>query len=97
MDIDDYKCLMGRWHFVELNVPISYILFMSLYTVKPVHSKRTPKLVFNTDYRLMQVKSIAEYMIIMSPELFAWRYMGKRCNQTDHFAFTFVREEKRFL
>ena len=32
-------------------------------TVKPVlsgHSKRTPKLVFNTDYRLMQVKSIAE-------------------------------------
>ena len=33
------------------------------YTVKPVlssHSKRTPKLVFNTDYRLMQVKSIAE-------------------------------------
>ena len=32
-------------------------------TVKPVlrgHSKRRPKLVFNTDYRLMQVKSIAE-------------------------------------
>ena len=32
-------------------------------TVKPVlsgHSKRTPKLVLNTDYRLMQVKSIAE-------------------------------------
>ena len=33
------------------------------HTVKPVlsgNSKRTPKLVFNTDYRLMQVKSIAE-------------------------------------
>ena len=32
-------------------------------TVKPVlsgHSKRTPKLVFNTNYYLMQVKSIAE-------------------------------------
>ena len=32
-------------------------------TVKPVlsgHSERTTKLVFNTDYRLMQVKSIAE-------------------------------------
>ena len=32
-------------------------------TVKPVlsgHSERTPKLVFNTDYRLMQVKSNAE-------------------------------------
>ena len=32
-------------------------------TVKPVlsgHSKRIPKLVFKTDYRLMQVKSIAE-------------------------------------
>ena len=34
-----------------------------LTTVKPVlngHSKRKPKLVFKTDYRLMQVKSIAE-------------------------------------
>ena len=33
------------------------------YTVKPVlsgHSKRRLKLVFKTDYRLMQVKSIAE-------------------------------------
>ena len=32
-------------------------------TVKPVlggHSKRRPKLVFKTDYRLMQVKRIAE-------------------------------------
>ena len=34
-----------------------------IHTVKPVlngHSKRRPKLVFKTDYRLMQVKSIAE-------------------------------------
>ena len=33
------------------------------YTVKPVlsgHSKRRPKLVFKTNYCLMQVKSIAE-------------------------------------
>ena len=33
------------------------------YTVKPVlsgHSKRTQKMVFNTDHCLMQVKSIAE-------------------------------------
>ena len=33
------------------------------YTVQPVlsgHSKRAAKLVFNTNYRLMQVKSIAE-------------------------------------
>ena len=32
-------------------------------TVKPVlsgHTKRRPKLVFKTDYRLMQIKSIAE-------------------------------------
>ena len=34
-----------------------------LYTVKPVlshHSKRRQKIGFKTDYRLMQVKSIAE-------------------------------------
>ena len=34
-----------------------------MYTLKPVlsgHSKRTPKLGFQTDYRLMQAKSIAE-------------------------------------
>ena len=38
-------------------------LLFSVYTVKPVlsgHTKRRPKLVFKTDYRLMQVKSIAE-------------------------------------
>ena len=36
-------------------------------TVKPVlsgHSKRIPKLVFNTQNRLMQVKSIAESVIL---------------------------------
>ena len=36
---------------------------MWIYTVKPVlsgHSKRRPKLVFKTGFRLMQVKSIAE-------------------------------------
>ena len=36
-------------------------------TVKPVlsgYSKRTQKLVFRTDYRLMQVKSIAEWSIL---------------------------------
>ena len=36
---------------------------VSLHTVKPVlsgHSKTPPKMVFNTDYRVMQVKSIAE-------------------------------------
>ena len=35
-----------------------------MHTVKPVlsdHRKRRPKLVFNTEYSLMQVKSIAKY------------------------------------
>ena len=34
-----------------------------MYTVKPVlsgHLKRTPKMIFKTDYRLKYVKSIAE-------------------------------------
>ena len=38
-------------------------MLLNAYTVKAVlsgHSKRRPKLVFKTDYRLMQVKSIAE-------------------------------------
>ena len=38
-------------------------------TVKPVlsgHSKRRPKLVFKTDYSLMQVKSIVEHSAILS-------------------------------
>ena len=36
---------------------------LDLHTVKPVlngHSQKDPKLVFKTNYRLMQVKSIAE-------------------------------------
>ena len=40
-----------------------------VYTVEPVlrgHSKRRPKLVFKTNYRLMQVKSIAEHTAILS-------------------------------
>ena len=43
--------------------PISFQPVNKVSTVKPVfsgHSKRRPKLVFKTDYRLMQVKSIAE-------------------------------------
>ena len=40
-----------------------FFLNLKKITVKPVlsyHPKRRPKLVFKTDYRLMQVKSIAE-------------------------------------
>ena len=39
------------------------ILWFVRYTVKPAlsgHSKRRPKLVYKTDFRLMQLKSIAE-------------------------------------
>ena len=42
--------------------PDPEMLILMAYTVKPVlssHSNRRPKLVFKTDYRLMQVKSIA--------------------------------------
>ena len=38
-------------------------LCLTLITVLSGHSKRRPKLVFKTDYRLMQIKSIAEYAI----------------------------------
>ena len=41
----------------------SGLIKIKLHTVKPVlrgHSKRRPKLVFKTDHRLMQVKSIEE-------------------------------------
>ena len=37
------------------------------YTVKPVlsgHSKEEQKMVFKTEYRFIQVKSIAEYSIL---------------------------------
>ena len=61
-----FKIINGRKNSMHKHNVIMYnrqcvILFM--YTVKPTlsgHSKRTPKMVFNTDYRLMQVKSIAE-------------------------------------
>ena len=46
-----------RFSFVKVH------LMKVQYTVKPVlsgHSKRRPKLVFKTNYRLMQAKSIAE-------------------------------------
>ena len=49
-----------------LTKKIEISLVASLDTVKPVssgHSKRRPQLVFMTDYRLMQVRSIAECFI----------------------------------
>ena len=49
--------------FLEYKKAVIKFLDNSNATVKPVvnsHSKRTPKLVFNTDYHLMQVTSIAE-------------------------------------
>ena len=42
---------------------------MQRHTVKPVqkgHSQKDQKLVFKTNYRLMQVKSIAEHSAILS-------------------------------
>ena len=51
---------------------VEYILKLVnfyLYTVKPVlrgHSKRRQKLIFKTDYHLMQVKSIAECYFVIS-------------------------------
>ena len=51
------SCLQKLW------VKHNSIKVKQTNTVKPVlsgHSKRTPKLIFNTNYCLMQVKSIAE-------------------------------------
>ena len=52
---------------MDQSIKYSNLLFIHtqpyIYTVKTVlsgHSKRRPKFVFKTDYRLMQVKSIAE-------------------------------------
>ena len=55
--------------FESFNVPGLYIAvqvseFLSHCSVKPVlrgHSKRRPKMFFKIDYRLVQVKSIAEF------------------------------------
>ena len=44
-------------------------------TVKPVlngHLKERPKLVFKTDYRLMQVKIIASFFKIFVLSIFEW-------------------------
>ena len=49
--------------FSREEAQLVYRLLIYKCTVKPVlsgHSKRRPKCVFKTDYRLMQVKSIAE-------------------------------------
>ena len=51
------------WALLELQY-YSKCSKISNTTVKPVlsgHSKRTPRLIFNTDFLLMQVKSIAEW------------------------------------
>ena len=53
---------------ISMGLPIVYfkgseVAFLNYDVKKPVlsrHSKRTPKLVFKTDYRIMQIKSIAE-------------------------------------
>ena len=60
MTIDKYQ--RSRLDF-DLSAKVSHIGMPSVYTVKPVlsgHTKKDLKLVFRTDYRLMQVKSIAE-------------------------------------
>ena len=49
--------------WVDMRNPKVIVTYTPKYTVKPVlsgHSKRRPNMVFNTDYRLMQIKSIAE-------------------------------------
>ena len=56
------------WCISSLSIE-NYFIFLSLFenTVKPVlsgHSKRRQKLVFKTDYRLMQVKSIGKGSIL---------------------------------
>ena len=57
-------CLYVPWSSLLSQITsIVSILQTNIVTVKPVlccHSKRTPKLFFNTDIHLMQVKSIAE-------------------------------------
>ena len=49
--------------WVDMRNPKVIITYTPKYTVKPVlsgHSKRRPNIVFNTEYRFMQIKSIAE-------------------------------------
>ena len=68
---DDVVLIAGKLQLVsKCNTLASFVtnctllaVLIHMGTVKPVlssHPKRRPKLVFKTDYRLMQVKSIAE-------------------------------------
>ena len=50
MDIDDYKCLIGRWHFVELNVPIFIYIIFFVIDSKTCPFKKNTKTGFQ--YRL---------------------------------------------
>ena len=59
---EEYQRLVEGLREAHINRETDVIL-ANPGTVNPVlsrHSKRTPKLVFKTNYRLMQVKSIAE-------------------------------------
>ena len=68
--IQDIEPFVHQWTFPYSLVKMVHCIYWGVTaynfekrTVKPVlsgHSNRTPKLVFNTNYRLMQVKSIAE-------------------------------------
>ena len=52
----DYLCKQFR----SLNMGQQRVKQNTVISVLSGHSKRTPKLVLNTDYRLIQVKGIAE-------------------------------------
>ena len=58
---------LSRWNFVCEQVAMCWLCTYFICTVKPVlsnHSKRRPKVGYKPDYRLMQVKSIAECSIL---------------------------------
>ena len=58
-----YSLSIYERSFLTRGIYSLYLTNTYIHTVKPVlsgHSKRRPKLVFNTYYPLMQVKSIAE-------------------------------------
>ena len=69
-----FQCFQCMSLFIELwkknDKNKFYVKFLVLFsTVKPVlsrHSKKRPKMVFNTNYCLMQVKSIAECSILLT-------------------------------
>ena len=61
--ITDQISIMWQEKFNPLSIDSQNNQHYSINTVKPVlrgHSKRAPKSVLNTDYRLTQVKCIAE-------------------------------------